>query len=172
MLLPALETSAATFFKMDKRNVAVSCMAWLLSSLLIGVDVSGSSVIKLMPAGRHLYVDPCSASIPFGRVSLVVSPLRYTGKACVGSYRLKVFPYFFKNENGTLVLDASDRLIKTLMSGRPVGLVGKATNSKDGKVKDIVGKAIPRMNQKGKVTFSINSEFGLIVFNTTYHFGD
>jgi hypothetical protein len=158
--------------KMDKRNVAFSFRAWLLSLLLISADVSGSSVIKLMPAGRRLFVDPCSASIPFGRVSLVVSPLSYTGKTCVGSYRLKVFPYFFKNENGTLVLDASDRLIKTLMSGRPVGLVGKATNRKDGKVKDIVGKAIPSINQKGKVTFSINSEFGLIVFNTTYHFGD
>jgi len=84
--------------KMDKRNVAFSFRAWMLSLLLIGADVSGSSVIKLMPAGRRLFVDPCSASIPFGRVSLVVSPLSYTGKTCVGSYRLKVFPYFLKTK--------------------------------------------------------------------------
>ncbi|MEI6871676.1 MAG: hypothetical protein WCL08_05280 [Verrucomicrobiota bacterium] len=157
---------------MDIRNVAFRFRALLLCSLLIGVDVYGSRVTKILPLGRRLFVDACSASIPFGRVSLVVSPLRYTGKTCVGSYRLKVFPYFLKNEKGTLVLDASDGLMKTLMSGSPVGLAGKATSNKNGKVKAIVGKAIPETNQKGKVTFSINSEFGLIVFNTTYHFGD
>jgi hypothetical protein len=172
VLFPASVTAAAILFKMDKRNIAFSCGAFLLSSLLVDVEMYGSSGIKLVPAGHRLFVDPCSAPIPFGRVSLVVSPLRYTGKTCVGSYRFKVFPYFFKNENGTLVLDASDGLIKTLMSGGPVRLVGKATNAKDGKVKNIVGKAIPGINQKGKVTFSINSEFGLIIFNTTYHFGD
>ncbi len=157
---------------MKLRNVAFRCKAFLLISLLIGEDVFGSRVTKILPLGRRLFVDACSASIPFGRVSLVVSPLRYTGKTCVGSYRLKVFPYFLKNEKGNLVLYASDGLIKTLMSGSSVGLVGKATNSKNGKVKAIVGKATPETNQKGKVTFSINSEFGPVVFTTTYHFGD
>lgn len=125
-----------------------------------------------LPVGRRLFVEPCSASIRLGKVSLVVTPLLHRGKTCTGSYQLKVLPYFFKNEKGTLVLDASDDLVKTLMLGRPVSFVGKATNSRTGKVRKIVGKAVPSVGDTGRVTFSINTEFGPMVFNTKYHFGD
>ena len=145
---------------------------FLVGLLLIGGNVRGADAVKDVPAGHRLFVEPCSAPILLGRVSLVVTPLSRKGKTCIGNYQLKVLPYFYKNEKGTLILEASDNLIKTLMSGSPVSFVGKATSGKDGKVKNIVGKAVPSIKDKGRVTFSINTEFGLIVFNTAYHFGD
>lgn len=145
---------------------------WVAGLLLVVGPLWGGESAARLPVGRRLFVEPCSASIRLGKVSLVVTPLIHRGKTCTGNYQLKVSPYFFKNEKGTLVLDASDALVMKLMSGKPASFVGKATNSRNGKVRKIFGKAVPSAGETGRVTFSINTEFGQMVFNTKYHFGD
>jgi len=120
----------------------------------------------------RLFIDPSSTTVSLGKVSLTVSPLTHNGKVLLGDYQIKVVPYFYKNEKGALELEFSDEMEQKLLNGVAVKFSGKATNSKNGKVKEIVGKASPTANDRGNVTFSILTKNGLMVFNTTYHFGE
>jgi hypothetical protein len=119
-----------------------------------------------------LFVDPSATKVSFGKASLVVNPLAHRGKYYVGNYLLKVIPYFFMSEKGTLKLDASDGVVQSLMEGNVVEFTGNATNNKNGKPKIINGKAIPSTNNRGSVTFSVQTDNGPMIFNTSYHFGE
>jgi hypothetical protein len=124
------------------------------------------------PAARRMLVDPSSSSVALGKADLVVSPLTHGGAAYLGDYQLKVTPYFFKSEKGKLQLAAPDEVVQKLEEGVPVEFTGKATNVGDGKVKVVTGKATPANKDRGKVTFSVETENGKMVFNTSYHFAE
>lgn len=120
---------------------------------------------------RRMFVDPSSTSVSLGKARLTVSPLSHQGGTYTGDYQLKVVPYFFKSQKGPLVLITSADLIRKLSQGMPVEFTGKATNSTDGTFKVVKGKATPSSEDKGAVAFSIPTDNGEMVFNTTYHFG-
>jgi hypothetical protein len=67
---------------------------------------------------RKLFIDPSSASVALrGKASLMVSPLTHRDGNYVGDYQLKVRPYFFKSEKGSLPLAASDDAVQKLQAG-------------------------------------------------------
>ena len=120
---------------------------------------------------RKLFIDPSSTSVALrGKASLIVSPLAHRDGNYVGDYQLKVRPYFFKSEKGTLVLAASDDSVRKLQAGTAIDFAGKAVTRKDGKTHIVLGKATPPSGDRGRVTFSIITENGKMVFNTSYHF--
>lgn len=121
-------------------------------------------------AARRMFVDPSSSSVSLGKARLTVSPLSHKGGTYSGDYQLKVVPYFFKSQKGSLVLTTSEDLIRQLAQGETVGFTGKATNITDGTYKLVKGKATPLSEDKGVVAFSIQTDNGEMVFNTTYHF--
>jgi hypothetical protein len=82
-----------------------------------------------------------------------------------------VRPYFFKSEKGTLLLGASDASVRKLQAGTAIDFSGKAVTRKDGKSHVVLGKATPSSGDQGSVTFSIITENGKMIFNTSYHFG-
>ena len=125
-----------------------------------GLSTRGSLLIQVPP---HFFL---------GKASLIVDPLAHKGKFYVGGYQLKVVPYFFKSENGMLELEASDDAVHKLLGGVAVKFIGKAANNKSGKPKVIIGKATPSSKDRGRVTFSIVTENGTMVFDTSYHFGE
>ena len=57
-----------------------------------------------------------------------------------------------------------------LDEGKPADFTGTAINSADGTAKAVTGKATPSDTQRGAVTFSISTDNGPLVFNTSYHF--
>jgi hypothetical protein len=118
---------------------------------------------------RTMFVDPSSTTVHLNKVKLIVGPLTQNGKLYVGTYQLKVVPYFLKNETGTLKLDAPDETVRTFMEGNPVKFTGKARNNKNGKVKVINGTATPADKDKGSLTFSIETDNGPMTFTTSYH---
>jgi hypothetical protein len=122
--------------------------------------------------GRRMYIEPSSTTVSLGKASLIVTPLTRTGHFYVGDYQLKVVPYFFKNENGTLKLDAPDDVVRKLLGGTSVKFTGKATNNKNFKVKVITGEAMPSTNDKGRLLFSVETDNGKMQFKTSYHFGE
>ena len=117
-----------------------------------------------------LLVDPSSTPVAFrGKASLIVSALTHRAGNYVGEYQLKVRPYFFKSEKGSLLLAASD--IRKLQMGIPINFTGKAVTHKDGRTHVVLGRATPSSGDRGSVTFSIVTDDAKIVFNTSYHFG-
>ena len=119
---------------------------------------------------RRMFVDPSSTTVSHNKVRLIVEPLTHKGKFYVGSYRLKVFPYFLKNETGTLKLDAPDGGFRTFTEGAEVKFTGKATNNKGAKDKVITGIAKPSDRDKGSLIFSLETDNGRMTFKTSYHF--
>ena len=72
------------------------------------------------PVTRKLFIDPSSTSVRLGKATLIVGPLTRRGGNYIGDYQLKVRPYFFKSETGTLVLGASEDFVRRLQSGRAI----------------------------------------------------
>src|ERR1700720_472629 len=123
------------------------------------------------PVARKLFIDPSSTSVALGKASLIVSPLTHRGGNYVGNYQLKVRPYFFKSEKGSLLLAASDDAVRKLQAGTAINFTGKAVTHKDGRTHIVLGRATPSSRDRGSVTFSIVTDEAKIVFNTSYHFG-
>jgi hypothetical protein len=121
---------------------------------------------------RKLFIDPSSTSVALrGKASLVVSPLTHRNGNYAGDYQLKVRPYFFKSETGSLLLVASDDSVRKLEAGTPINFTGQAVTLKDGRTHVVLGRATPSSNDCGSVRFSIVTDDAKIVFNTSYHFG-
>ena len=117
----------------------------LLCPLLITAQIP----VKGGGIDRRLIADPCSAVVLLGKATLVVTPLIHKENAYISDYRLRISPYFFKNEKGTLELNAPNATVKKLMAGNPVEFVGRAISSKNGKINKITGKATPLTKDRG-----------------------
>ncbi len=127
-------------------------------------------------AGRagapKLLVDPSSTSVALrGKASLIVGPLTHRDGNFAGDYQLKVKPYFFKSETGSLLLAASDEAVRKLQAGMPINFTGKAVTHEDGRTHIVLGRATPTSGDRGNVIFSIVTDDAKIIFNTSYHFG-
>ena len=120
---------------------------------------------------RKLVIGPSSASAALWKASLVVGPLTHRDGNYVGDYQLKVRPYFFKSEKGSLLLAASDDSVRKLQAGTAINFTGQAVTHKDGRTHIVLGRATPSSCDRGSVTFSIVTDDARIVFNTSYHFG-
>ena len=127
---------------------------------------------KSEPSIPNLLIDPSSSTVSFGKAYLTVHPLVHKGKLYMGDYQLSVVPYFFMSEKGILELDAPDDAMQKLLGGTTVAFTGKASNNKQGKPKVITGKITPATKTQGNVTFSVETDNGPMVFNTSYHFAE
>jgi hypothetical protein len=137
--------------------------------------VDAQAVAPLSKSGSaipRLFIDASSSTVSFGRASLTVDPLIYKSRLYLGDYQLSVFPYFFMSEKGRLELGAPDDTMQKLLGGTAVAFTGKASNNKQGKPKVITGKITPITKTQGSVTFSVVTDNGLMIFNTSYHFGE
>ena len=121
-------------------------------------------------SGRML-IDPSATTVSLGKATLSVDPLTRKGELYVGSYQLKVMPYFFMSETGALELEVSEVTMQKILNGEPAAFTGKASNNKHGKPKVIAGEIRPSTKTQGNVTFSVETDNGLMTFDTTYHIG-
>ena len=88
----------------------------------------------------------------------------------MGDYHLKVKPYYFKSEKGSLLLAASEEAVRKLQAGTAINFTGKAVTHHDGRIHIVLGRATPSSADRGSVTFSIVTDDGKMVFNASYHF--
>src|SRR5437016_8768092 len=149
--------------------VPVLASAALLALDEVDVPTSNlSSPAAELNSNRRLFVDPSSTSLLLGKASLIVSPLEYRDNTYTGDYQLKVVPYFFMSQKGPLVLAAPQDSQRRLMEGGAIEFTGVATNQKDGKTKVVTGKITPLTRDGGKVSFSIQTDNGMMAFDTLY----
>ncbi|MGB8356202.1 MAG: hypothetical protein WCD79_20055 [Chthoniobacteraceae bacterium] len=155
-----------------KFKIVVFGLVMLSVFSLLNAQSSVASVPAADKAGGPkctMFVDPACTTVYLGKVNLTVNPLVHRGKFYLGGYAIKVMPYTFKNEQGTLKMDISDEAFQKLTEGKAVEFTGKATNEKNGKQKVVTGKTAPSGNGCGVATFTIVTDHGLMVFNTPYH---
>lgn len=154
-----------------KLTIALSVFLVMGSTNCIHAEKSKSTAEISDPVKRKLFIDPSSTSVRLGKATLIVSPLSRRGGNYIGDYQLKVRPYFFKSETGSLVLSASEDFVRRLQSGRAIDFTGKALTREDGTTHVVLGRATPLSGDRGTVTFSIVTEKNAkIIFRTSYHF--
>jgi hypothetical protein len=151
-------------------TITIFAFPMLCVASCIHAEKFNSTAGRPDPVARKLFIDPSSTSVVLGKASLIVSPLTHRDGNYVGDYQLKVRPYFFKSEKGSLLLAASDDSVRKLQVGRAIDFTGKAVTRKNGKTHVVLGRATPSSADWGSVTFSIITENGKMIFNTSYHF--
>lgn len=118
-----------------------------------------------------LKLNPSSTPISGGKVSLDIGELIRQGTNYVGTYHIKVSPYFFKNEKGQLSIVAPDDSMQKLTNGIAVDFTGQAVSDSTGKKRRIDGKVMPSGKDNGKVTLWFMASDRKLTFNTSYLFG-
>ena len=79
-----------------------------------------------------------------GKATLIIGALQRTNGVYAGDYKIKVFPYFLKNEKGRLAIVVSDESLAEASQGKVVAITGTATTSgKSGKSRHIDATATP-----------------------------
>ncbi|MEI6032944.1 MAG: hypothetical protein WCS65_01530 [Verrucomicrobiae bacterium] len=151
-------------------KVKAFCLMMLVACNWACAQTTAMLPNKTAHLSRKMIVQSSSAQVSLGKVDLVVTPLTHKGNLYHGTYQIKVFLYDYKNEKGTLKMEAPKDSVFNLSKGIPMRFTGKATNIKTGEVKVVTGKATPSTIDRGTVMVSIATDNGLMVFNTSYRF--
>ena len=138
-------------WRIERSTIAVLVLLTLNGISSLHADTAKPTVATSDTVTRKLIIDPSATSVALGKASLIVSPLTHRNGNYVGNYRLKVRPYFFKNEKGSLLLAASDDSLRKLQTGTAVNFTGKVVTYEDGRIHDRLGQA-RRNRQRSNVT--------------------
>ncbi|MBC7369784.1 MAG: hypothetical protein H7343_23715 [Undibacterium sp.] len=115
-------------------------------------------------------IAPAKTSIYIGSVAMTMPTFQRAGARYESSYAAKVFPYFFYNERGTLVIDFTAEQLANLGKGERVEFKGQA-RSDTGENRRIEGHATPVDIESGKIKVRVFVSKKIeLIFNTTYRF--
>lgn len=116
----------------------------------------------------RLIVAPSSSSLAGGTAKLVVGVLSREDSAYTGLYRIKVFPYFFKSESGKLLIKVSETSLRRMIEGDATSFAGRAITDGTGETRRVTAQVLPAASDHGALTFTVATENGPLVFNTSY----
>ena len=106
-----------------------------------------------------------------GKATLSVGPLRRTNDIFGGVFEMKVVPYFFKSEKGTLAIEITSESFAKASKGMTVDIAGTATSTgKNRLVRKINVVATSAGDDRGalKIWFMVDDR--KMVFDTMYQF--
>lgn len=120
---------------------------------------------------RILLIDASSMPVPAGKATLIIGPLQRANGVYTGDYKLKVFPYFLKNEKGRLAIIVSDASLTRVSQGKVATITGTATTSgKGGRSRHIDATATPADVNGGKLELWFTADGRKMIFEPAYHF--
>lgn len=149
---------------------------WILLSIFLFCFGSQHDSRAEIPEGAgqvdsKLYIAPSSSKLAGGTAKLDAGPLSRKGAAYVGGYEIKVVPYFFKNETGRLFIQVPEAAFGHMVDGLPTSFTGRATTTRTGQTRKVTAHAMPAANDHGDLTFTVATDNGPLVFNTSYRIG-
>lgn len=115
-----------------------------------------------------LLVAPSSSKLAGGTAKLVVGVLSRENSSYTGDYQIRVFPYFFKSETGKLLIRASETSLRRMVEGDAASFAGRAITDGTGETRQVTAKVLPVASDHGALTFTVATENGPLVFNTSY----
>ena len=141
--------------------IALLGAAWALAGRAAEPAPGAFDKVDIAPAKTSIYVGSVTMTMPtFVRKKGVYE----------APYVAKLFPYFFLNENGRLLIDAPDQLLRKLAQGESVEFTGRAVRA-DGLERRVTGSATPADASTGKIKVRVFvTKKTELIFNTTYRF--
>lgn len=108
---------------------------------------------------RILLIDPSSMPVAAGKATQTIGPPQRTNGVYAGDYKLKVIPYFWKNETGRLAIVVSDAELAGIGQDKIEAITGTATTSGNGgKSLPIAATATPVDPDHGKLKLWFSAE--------------
>jgi len=151
-------------------------IAFLLALLAAGWgDICAApATTDSAPTDRILMIDPSSMPIATGKATLTIGALQRVDGVYTGDYKLKVFPWFLKNEKGRLAIVVSDESLAEINQGKIAAIIGTATTTtsgKGGRTRHIDATATPADINRGtlKLWFTTAGNRKM-TFEPAYHF--
>ena len=151
------------------RTVASIANAAMLVVASAFADEAGGPALS---AHQVLAIDRSSMKIAGGKATLTIGSLRRTNDIFGGEFQMKVVPYFFKNDHGTLAITITDDMIAKASKGMTVDINGTAT-TKSGKsdvVRKISAVATPVDGEHGALKLWFTIDERKMEFETKYRF--
>ena len=111
--------------------------------------------------------------IATGKATLIIGALQRVDGVYTGDYKLKVFPYFLKNEKGRLAIVVSDESLAEINQGKVATIVGTATTTtsgKGGQTRHIDATATPADINRGTLKVWLMVGNRKMTFEPAYHF--
>jgi hypothetical protein len=116
-------------------------------------------------------IDPSSMPVDAGKATLTIDALRRTNGIYSGDYKIRVFPWFLKNEKGTLAIVVSDASLAEAGQGKVVTISGTATTSgKGGRIRRVDATATPADINHGTLKLWFTAGSRKMIFTPAYHF--
>jgi hypothetical protein len=133
------------------------------------VAVAGTST-NAAADSRIILLDPSFMPMTAGKVTLTIGALQRTNGVYAGDYKIKVFPYFLKNEKGRLAIVISDAALAGINEGKVTAISGTATtNGKGGRSRHIEATVTPAGTNRGQVKLWFSGGGRQMVFEPAYH---
>jgi|SRR6185312_882201 len=120
---------------------------------------------------RVLVIDASSMPVGAGKATLTIGTLHRANGVYTGDYKIKVFPWFLKNEKGTLAIVVSDKSLADVNQGKAAAIVGTATTSgKGGTTRNVKATATPINSNHGTIKLWFTAGTRKMIFEPAYHF--
>ena len=152
-------------------------MRWVVFTLalscFLAADFAGVGAADPVSTNRALTIDQSFMKVAGGKATLTIGLLRRTNDIYGGDFQMKVSPWFFKSEKGTLAIVVTDESIAKAARGLTVEITGTATA--DGKkkvVRQIEAVATPVDENHGTLKLWFMVDERKMVFATAYRFVD
>ncbi len=116
---------------------------------------------------KTIEVKDSKTKIPATRIKLNVASLKRTDYGYSSTYSVKVFPFFFFNEHGSIEITLKEDSIEKIDAGETVSFAGHAVNHRGSKRK-ITGEAVPGNTNSGDLQIIIRASGINLTFNTSY----
>ena len=125
-----------------------------------------------VPTNQTLMIGPSSMPVDAGKATLTIGALQRAHGVYTGDYKITVFPWFSKNEKGTLAIVVSDESLAEASQGKVVTITGTATTSgKGGETRHIDATATPADINHGTLKLSFTTAGNRkMLFEPAYHF--
>ena len=118
-----------------------------------------------------LILENSTMPLPTAKATLIIGPLTRTNGVYTGDFKVKVFPYFFKSDQGRLAINIPDEALAAVNQEQTVSFSGTSTSTKNGIVRRIEITATPMDQDHGTVTLWFMAGNQKMIFTPAYHFG-
>lgn len=150
----------------------VHAVALLLASLLVlnPLQAEEARLSAVPDPYAHVEVPPCKASIYIGIVTMTMGRFDRQGDSYVAPYQVKVMPFFFYSEHGTIRIQMDQDRIARVARGEKVSFTGLAVSS-SGEKRQIEGLAEAASPLAGSLKIKVSATRSIrLNFPTSYRF--
>jgi hypothetical protein len=121
-------------------------------------------------ASPVLILENSTLPLTTARATLIIGPLTRTNDVYAGDFKVKVFPYFFRSDQGRLAINVPDTALAAVCQGKTVVVTGTSTSTKNGIVRHIEITATPKDRDHGTVSLWFMAGNQKMIFTPAYHF--